>query len=88
MAAYNKRAKELGRPLTVLDNKITAALLKESAIIAGSTTSGASTSSTTPASRAPGVAPSSGYKGISLVASGKFAARIRVDGTTEVLGSE
>ena len=33
VAAYNKRAKELGKPLILLDRKITAALLKESAAI-------------------------------------------------------
>ena len=73
METYNKRAKELGRPLTVLDTKITAALLKESSvIIAGLTATSAS----------------SGYTGIRVKPSGKFEAKIYVDGTTEVLGSE
>ena len=33
VAAYNKRAKELGKPLTELDSKITAALIKKSSAV-------------------------------------------------------
>ena len=72
MAAYNKRAKQVGRPLTVLDTNITAALVKESAAIIASSA----------ASRF------SGYKGIEVVPSGKFKAKIYDDGEAEHLGSE
>ena len=69
METYNKRAKELGRPLTVLDTKITAALLKKSsAIIAGLTTSKSSSGAGSGSSGNSGVG--SGSRGSSAKASG------------------
>ena len=79
VAAYNKRAKELGKPLTVLDSKITATLVKESA---------SASASATQALRVSKLAPPNGYTGIRVTRNGKFEVVIWADGTKDNLGSE
>ena len=60
VAAYNKRAKEVGKPLTVLDRKITAALIKKSAAIIDSVAASISSSSSSGAGSGSSSSGSSG----------------------------